>query len=136
MSTEISHSNLAANRQPVVDLVRPKLSPQQPKAAQESTAKPQTRLHLLPTEPSLLEQQTAKPTSNQELTELVSNLNDFAQSVRRELQFYLDDDSGEVVIKVIDSSTDEVIRQIPSDEVLSVRQQLRETKLALFSAEA
>ena len=65
----------------------------------------------------------------------VAALQDYAQSVERHLNFQLDQDSGVTVIKVFDADSDRLIRQIPSDEVLSLAQKLKlEEPLALFSA--
>jgi len=40
--------------------------------------------------------------------------------VARNLQFSIDDATGRSVVKVVDSSTNEVIRQIPSEELLAI----------------
>lgn len=40
--------------------------------------------------------------------------------VARNLQFSIDKDTGRSVVKVVDSSTNEVIRQIPSEELLAI----------------
>lgn len=50
----------------------------------------------------------------------VEELNQNAQSVRRSLRFNVDDDTGITVITVRDRETDEVIRQIPSEELLAL----------------
>lgn len=42
----------------------------------------------------------------------------------QDLQFFMDESSGKTVVKVVDSSTQEVIRQIPSEEVLHLAQEL------------
>lgn len=59
------------------------------------------------------------------LEEAVRNLNDFVQNVQRNLQFDLDDESGRTVVRVLDAETDEVIRQMPSEEVLALAKHLR-----------
>lgn len=56
----------------------------------------------------------------------VVELNSYMQNMNRSLQFSVDDQSGDTVIKVIDSETDEVIRQIPAEELLVVRSSLEE----------
>lgn len=53
--------------------------------------------------------------TREELTEAVESLNQHVQSVRRELRFELDEASGRTVIHVIDSETEEVIRDIPPE---------------------
>lgn len=69
------------------------------------------------------------------LDDAVRGLNEHVQTVQRELQFTVDKDSGHTVIKVMDMETQEVIRQIPSEEALSVARQLSEgAELELFSS--
>ena len=36
------------------------------------------------------------------------------------LRFSIDDDTGRTIVKVVDMQTDEVIRQMPSKEVLAI----------------
>jgi flagellar protein FlaG len=60
------------------------------------------------------------------LAEAVTSLNDYVQSVRRDLQFSIDEQTGVTVIKVVDSETQEVIRQIPPDEILNLARRLGE----------
>ena len=50
----------------------------------------------------------------------VDKLNEMMQSVRRELQFSIDEDSGRTIIKVIDAETQEIVRQIPPEEVMTL----------------
>lgn len=71
----------------------------------------------------------------QRLENSVSELNDLVQSVQRDLQFSIDELSGSTVIKVLDTKTDEVIRQIPSEEVLALTRNIESLKGVLFSAE-
>ena len=56
----------------------------------------------------------------------VVELNSYMQNLNRSLQFSVDDQSGDTVIKVIDSETDELIRQTPAEELLVVRSSLEE----------
>ncbi|MCB1802330.1 MAG: flagellar protein FlaG [Gammaproteobacteria bacterium] len=66
------------------------------------------------------------------LQDVVSNLNQLVRDLHRELQFSVDDDSGETVVKVIDRETDEVVRQIPSEEVMRLRKRLEEAAGVIF----
>lgn len=72
-----------------------------------------------------------------ELKYAVSKLNEYVQNSRRDLHFSLDKDSGRVVVKVVDSETREVIRQIPSEEVIALAQGLglKESAGALFDTQ-
>lgn len=55
------------------------------------------------------------------LQEKVAQLNDHMQNLKRTLQFSVDESSGESIVKVIDSTTKELIRQIPSQELLDIQ---------------
>jgi uncharacterized FlaG/YvyC family protein len=70
----------------------------------------------------------------EKLNESVSQLKDFVTSVQRDLRFSVDELSGRTVITVLDSKTDKIIRQIPSEEVLAFAQNIDSLKGALFSA--
>ncbi|MCK4742505.1 MAG: flagellar protein FlaG [Sulfuriflexus sp.] len=61
----------------------------------------------------------------------VSDINDYVQTVNRDLQFRVDDalPLGRSIVTVIDSDTQETIRQFPSEEALSLAHQLREQAL-------
>ncbi len=53
-------------------------------------------------------------------------MNQAMLGVRRELKFSIDEDSGRAVVQVWDSETGDMIRQLPSDEVLAVSRHIRE----------
>lgn len=73
---------------------------------------------------------------NGAVEEAVSTIQEFAQSIRRNLSFNLDDSTGRVVVKVTDSVSGEIIRQIPSEEALKLAESLAEARSLLFKAEA
>ena len=56
----------------------------------------------------------------------VSEVNQFVQQIKTNLQFSVDEASGRSVITVVDSETGDVIRQIPAKEILAVANSLRE----------
>jgi flagellar protein FlaG len=58
--------------------------------------------------------------SGAELRDAVEHLNQLTRSARRELQFNVDESTGRTVIKVIDSESEEVVREIPPEEVLAL----------------
>ena len=68
--------------------------------------------------------------------EAVAKLNDYVQNMERKLEFAMDDDSGLTVIKVYDKESDEMIRQLPSEEALTLARNLNKSEpLVLFSAQ-
>ena len=71
----------------------------------------------------------------EDVDQAVRELNENSQVVQRELHFAIDKDSGHTVIKVVDSKTEEVIRQIPGEEVLKVARRLNEgSNLEIFNS--
>src|SRR5574343_487114 len=67
-------------------------------------------------------------TSPQQVQDAVKNMNDFVRGINSSLNFSVDKDSGETVVKVVDLDTKEVIKQIPSEEMLSIAKALDKLK--------
>ena len=68
----------------------------------------------------------------QEIENVVSNISDYVQTIRRELQFTVDEDSGLTVVKVFNKETDELIRQIPSEDFLKLAKTITDYKSTLL----
>ena len=66
----------------------------------------------------------------------MTDLQDFIQSVRRDINFNLDEDSGRVVVNVTEAASGDVIRQLPSEEALRLSENLSEIRSLLFEAKA
>ncbi|SOB74681.1 flagellar protein FlaG [Marinobacter sp. LV10R510-11A] len=70
----------------------------------------------------------------EELDEAVSQLNDYVQNVQRDLQFEMDNDLGQTIVRVVDQQTQEVIRQIPDELALRLAEKLQQDEpLTLFN---
>ena len=69
---------------------------------------------------------SATAPSIKQVQEAVQKTQEFLQNKANNLVFSLDKDCGEMVVKVIDANTDEVIRQIPSREMLELAHSLEE----------
>lgn len=82
------------------------------------------------------EQPTKEPADKAKVEVAAVALKEFAQSVQRDLDFKVDDGSGQVVVKVTDSASGDVIRQIPSEEALQLAENLSDIRSLLFKAEA
>ena len=74
-------------------------------------------------------------TSIQDVNQIINDLNSKVQNIRRELHFAVDDHSGYTIITVVDSETEEVIRQIPSVEVVALSRHLEQHAGLLMDAE-
>lgn len=68
--------------------------------------------------------ETASP-SDDEVTDALNVVNKAAVFEQRSLSFQVDEASGRSIIKVIDRSTEQLIRQIPSEELLKVAQDIK-----------
>jgi len=75
-------------------------------------------------------------TEQEKLKMAVQEIENFVQSVRRNLEFSIDEPSGKVVVKVIASESGEVVRQIPNEEILKLANSLNDASSLLFSAKA
>lgn len=58
--------------------------------------------------------------SKDDLTAAVNKLNEAMPPSAQSLEFEIDKDSKEVVVKIIDRTTREVVRQIPTEEALEM----------------
>jgi len=70
-----------------------------------------------------------KVTSLDEARKLAEEGNKILENVQRNLQFKIDDSSKQVVMSIVDKKTGEVIKQIPSEEVLAMAQRLQESSV-------
>lgn len=70
------------------------------------------------------------------LLQAVDEVRNAIKPVAQDLLFSIDDDTGRTVVKVVDASTDEVIRQIPSEEVLAIAKALDKLQGVLIKQEA
>lgn len=74
--------------------------------------------------------------TSEEVEAAVAKLNDYVQSTERRLDFQVDEDSGRSVIKVFDKETEELVRQIPSEQALELARRLGDEEPSfLFNAE-
>lgn len=103
---------------------------QAPGAQQVQPVRREIAAHSSPVEraqPAIAEIQS------KELGEAVTRLNDYVQNVQRDLQFEVDMERGETIVRVVDNETQEVIRQIPDEVALRLAKNLQHDEpLTLF----
>jgi len=73
---------------------------------------------------------TAKPAANKRQVAsaaraVVADLKSTVQQVQRQLEFRVDEDTGETIITVKDAKTGEIVRQIPPQEIIEIGQRLK-----------
>lgn len=125
-----------------------------------SSASNVTRLHpvvqppvpAMPQRQYLAENGKVLPSANREMSkteaerkreveDAVAHVSGYVQNISRELNFSLDEELGRTIITVVDDESGEVIRQIPSEEMLEIARVLSEsatppTRGVLFKGDA
>lgn len=61
-----------------------------------------------------------QPPSSAQLEKAVSHINQVLRQANRNLAFSVDGETKRVIVKVIDTETGELIRQLPSEETLAI----------------
>lgn len=76
------------------------------------------------------------PPTREEVKNAVNNINAALQASSQNLEFSIDDDANAVVVKVIDQSTKQVLRQIPTQEALEIAKSLDKVQGLLINLNA
>lgn len=70
------------------------------------------------------DKRAAPPPDKATVQEAVNKTAEFVQALNSNLQFSVDDATGVTVVKVVDRTTNELIRQIPNEEMLEIARAL------------
>ena len=68
--------------------------------------------------------QQSQPVDAARLHEAVDTINRKLEESSQQLRFAIDHDSGKMVVRVVDTMTDQTIRQIPSEVAIAISQSL------------
>ena len=101
-------------------------------AVQQEKAAEQGASEKVYSKPSLAAVDKDKDSDPAQLQSAVKELQDYVQSLQRNLEFSLDDSTGKVVVKVVARDSGEVIRQIPSETALELAKSLKDVNSLLF----
>jgi flagellar protein FlaG len=71
-----------------------------------------------------------------EITQAVNSINQAMQAMSRDLEFSVDADTKETVVKIVDQRTKEVLRQIPSAEALAIAKSIDQVQGLLIKQKA
>lgn len=74
------------------------------------------------------ESQTAQTVSDEQLKAAVKSVEDYIRPFNSNIEFSVNKDTDQIVTKVIDTATKEIIRQIPSEEMLAIAKALDSLK--------
>ena len=78
----------------------------------------------------------AAPPTPEQLNQAVKQIQDVIKQTAQSLQFSIDKDSGMTVVKVVDTESKKVIRQIPSEEVMAIAKALDKLQGLLVKQQA
>lgn len=94
-------------------------------------AKPAAAASAAAAAPEAAKKAAAEP-SQSDLKNSVDQINRFLK-VNSEVEFSIDHASGKSVIKVVDTETNKVLRQFPSEQALEIGQNLQDSKSGLIN---
>lgn len=67
-----------------------------------------------------------------EMRQIVDELAKMARSFNRRLEFSINEDINQVIVKIVDQDSGEVVKQIPPEDVVKVHARIREAIGLLF----
>ncbi|PIE99051.1 MAG: flagellar biosynthesis protein FlaG [Treponema sp.] len=73
---------------------------------------------------------------HKKISAAMQEIQKLGETFSRKLKFSVNKDINKVVVKVIDATTDKVIREIPAEEVQKLQTRMRETFGLLFDEKA
>lgn len=89
-------------------------------AVEKSPAAPEKQRQDMPLSGKLSPVEGDSKAKEQETLRSLEIISEFTKSVSRDLEFKVDGSSGTSIVTVRDRETDEVIRQMPSEEVVAM----------------
>lgn len=96
----LTNDRLTSTGKPDVVLPAPSIAPELPKIAAQQIAKQQT--------------------SATQLKNAVANINQMLQQANKDVEFSVDDSTKKSIVKVVDATSGDLIRQFPTEEGLSL----------------
>lgn len=89
-----------------------------------------------PVETAAAVQPPGAATHGEQVTQALKSINKTLQNLSQDLEFTVDEDSQRTVVKVVDRSTKDVIRQIPTEEALQIAKALDQASGLLIRQKA
>ena len=111
-------------------------------AWQETDIKKKSELSIRPVEETELgnlkasgkddEEKLEKRLSEEEVKKLAKETKDVLEDLNKGIRFSISKDTGDIVVQVVNRKTNELIRQIPPEELVKLRTKLKEICGILF----
>lgn len=77
-----------------------------------------------------------QPEPEEQIKQAVQKIQETVDNLAHNLRFSIDEDTGRTIIKVMDTHTEEVIRQIPTKEAIEIARTLDKVQGLLFNDKA
>lgn len=74
--------------------------------------------------------------SKEQIKQAVQKIQETVDNLAQNLRFSIDEETGKTIIKVMDAHTDEIIRQIPTEEAVEIARTLDKVQGLLFNGKA
>lgn len=132
LTTQVNKSAVASDSErPVAEAEQSALASLESKLLQLEKA----RDHATESSEKVQQESKIEPLSAEELRAMLDEINSALYSQNRALKFEINDKTEDLVVRVMNTKTDEVIRQYPSEEVLALRARLLEGETQFFSTQ-
>ncbi len=80
--------------------------------------------------------QASSEVTSQDVMDFLDSFQDMSETIQTKLNFSVHEENNEIIIRVIDKESNQLIRQFPSDEMLSLQDKMRDLAGFLFNANA
>ncbi|MBL1261577.1 MAG: flagellar protein FlaG [Thiotrichaceae bacterium] len=97
-----------------------------PVATSEAATERQKEAASVVSETAVASNQQAEVVEQVELNDAVTYINDHFQNIQRNLEFSVEEDTGKVLVRVYDTETEELVRQIPGEQAIKMAQIMHE----------
>ncbi|MCP4023030.1 MAG: flagellar protein FlaG [Desulfobacteraceae bacterium] len=64
--------------------------------------------------------------TKKDVEEIVESLNDLPETLQTSLNYSVHEENKQIIVKVIDKETEEIIKQIPPEEIVELQDKMRE----------
>ncbi|WP_022669184.1 flagellar protein FlaG [Desulfospira joergensenii] len=78
--------------------------------------------------------QEANSLTTRDVTEILDSFQDLSQTIQTKLNFSVHEENNEIIVRVLDKETNQLIRQFPSDEMLELQDKMRDLAGFLLNA--
>jgi len=108
-----------------------------PPAALQTGVQPAERVSTQSETQHIAKEQAQPDTpTRKQVEEAAAQIESFTQNIAQNLKFTIDEETGKTVVKILDTQTQEIIRQIPSEEAINIARALGKIEGLLFNDKA